>query len=308
MARVPADMTTKYLLSEKEMPTEWYNSRPTCRARCRRRCTRAPASRSGPQDLAPLFPHGADQAGGEPGAVDRDPRRGPRRLPALAADAALPRAPAREGARHAGPHLLQVRGRQPGRQPQAQHRRGPGLLQQAGGRRRGSATETGAGQWGSALALACKLFGLECKVYMVKVTLSAEALPAVMMETWGAQVVASPSPETQRRPEDPRAGSGFAGLPRHRHQRGGRGRRHPRRHQVLAGQRAQPRAAAPDGHRPGGQEAVRDGRRLRRTSSSAASAAARNFAGLAFPFVGDKLAGKNKKCASSPSSRAPARA
>ena len=47
---------------------------------------------------------------------------------------ALPRAPAREGARYAGPHLLQVRGRQPVGQPQAEHRARPGLLQQGGGR------------------------------------------------------------------------------------------------------------------------------------------------------------------------------
>ena len=39
------------------------------------------------------------------------------------------------------------------------------------------ATETGAGQWGSALAFACQLFGLECKVYMVRVVLRREALP-----------------------------------------------------------------------------------------------------------------------------------
>ena len=62
----------------------------------------------------------------------------------------------------------------PGRQPQAQHRRGPGLLQQEAGVKR-LATETGAGQWGSALALACNFFGMECMVYMVQVQLRPEA-------------------------------------------------------------------------------------------------------------------------------------
>src|SRR5206468_879268 len=58
-------------------------------------------------------------------------------------------------------------------------------------------TETGAGQWGSALALASQLFGLQCKVYMVKVSYQQKPYRRIMMETWGAQVVASPSPDTQ---------------------------------------------------------------------------------------------------------------
>ena len=58
-------------------------------------------------------------------------------------------------------------------------------------------TETGAGQWGSALALACQMFGLQCKVYMVKVSYQQKPYRRIMMETWGAQVVASPSPDTQ---------------------------------------------------------------------------------------------------------------
>src|SRR2546425_4539673 len=59
------------------------------------------------------------------------------------------------------------------------------------------ATETGAGQWGSALAMACNFFGLQCKVYMVKVSYQQKPYRRVMMETWGAQVVPSPSPDTQ---------------------------------------------------------------------------------------------------------------
>jgi tryptophan synthase beta chain len=58
------------------------------------------------------------------------------------------------------------------------------------------ATETGAGQWGSAVALASQLFGLECKVYMVKVSYEQKPYRRSMMETWGASVVASPSEET----------------------------------------------------------------------------------------------------------------
>src|SRR6266852_7344446 len=58
-------------------------------------------------------------------------------------------------------------------------------------------TETGAGQWGSAIALACQMFGLQCKVYMVKISYQQKPYRRVMMETWGAQVVASPSTDTQ---------------------------------------------------------------------------------------------------------------
>ncbi|MGE4586565.1 MAG: TrpB-like pyridoxal phosphate-dependent enzyme [Mangrovibacterium sp.] len=59
-------------------------------------------------------------------------------------------------------------------------------------------TETGAGQWGSALALACALIGgIECKVYMVRVSFTQKPYRKLMMQTWGANCVASPSEETQ---------------------------------------------------------------------------------------------------------------
>ena len=58
-------------------------------------------------------------------------------------------------------------------------------------------TETGAGQWGSALAMCCAFFGLECKVFMVKVSYNQKPYRRLMMETWGANCVASPSTETK---------------------------------------------------------------------------------------------------------------
>jgi tryptophan synthase beta chain len=58
------------------------------------------------------------------------------------------------------------------------------------------ATETGAGQWGSAMALGGRFFGLEVKVYMVKVSYNQKPYRRMFMETYGAQVVASPSPDT----------------------------------------------------------------------------------------------------------------
>ena len=58
-------------------------------------------------------------------------------------------------------------------------------------------TETGAGQWGSALAFACSLIGLECKVFMVRISFDQKPFRKLMMQTWGANCVASPSEETQ---------------------------------------------------------------------------------------------------------------
>ena len=58
-------------------------------------------------------------------------------------------------------------------------------------------TETGAGQWGSALAIACGFFGLECKVYMVRVSYDQKPYRRSFMETYGAQVLSSPSQETE---------------------------------------------------------------------------------------------------------------
>ncbi len=58
-------------------------------------------------------------------------------------------------------------------------------------------TETGAGQWGSSLAMACQLFGLECVVFMVKVSFNHKPYRKLVMQTYGASVHASPSTETE---------------------------------------------------------------------------------------------------------------
>jgi tryptophan synthase beta chain len=57
-------------------------------------------------------------------------------------------------------------------------------------------TETGAGQWGSALAFACRLIGLECKVFMVRISFDQKPFRKIMMQVWGARCIASPSTET----------------------------------------------------------------------------------------------------------------
>ena len=124
------------------------------------------------------------------------------------------------------------------------------------------ATETGAGQWGSAMAFAGAYFGLEVKVYMVRASYDQKPYRRILMETYGAEVVASPSPTTNygrkvlaETPDSP----GSLG---HGDQRGGRGRGDPRGHEVLARLGAQPRPPPPDGHRPGGDRADGHGRRV----------------------------------------------
>lgn len=57
-------------------------------------------------------------------------------------------------------------------------------------------TETGAGQWGSALSFACSLLGLECKIYMVRISFDQKPFRKLMMQTWGGKCIASPSTET----------------------------------------------------------------------------------------------------------------
>jgi tryptophan synthase beta chain len=59
------------------------------------------------------------------------------------------------------------------------------------------ATETGAGQWGSSLSMACQMFGLECLVYMVKVSFNQKPYRRALMEAFGATCIASPSETTQ---------------------------------------------------------------------------------------------------------------
>jgi tryptophan synthase beta chain len=76
-------------------------------------------------------------------------------------------------------------------------------------------TETGAGQWGSALSFACKLIGLECKVFMVRISFDQKPFRKLMMQVWGGNCVASPSQETKagrdarKRPQHAREASGL---------------------------------------------------------------------------------------------------
>ena len=122
---------TKFLLAEDADPDALGepDARPAGRAAAAAAARGTGARRPG-RPHADL-PDGADRAGGLDRAGGRDPRRGARDLQAVAPDAAVPRAPARARARHAGAHLLQVRGRLAGRLAQAEHRGPAGVRERA---------------------------------------------------------------------------------------------------------------------------------------------------------------------------------
>ena len=133
-----------------------------------RRSIRARSSRSNPEDLAPLFPMALieQEVSAEPEIEIPDEVR---EIYRLWRPTPLFRARRLEQALDTPAHIYY---KYEGVSPAGSHKPNTavaaGLLQQGGGRPQ-LATETGAGQWGSALALACQLFGLECEVFMVGV-------------------------------------------------------------------------------------------------------------------------------------------
>ncbi len=135
--------------------------------------------------------------------------------------------------------------------PQAYYNREAGI-RQAGHRDRRRPV-------GLALALACKLFGLECEVFMVGVSYDQKPYRRAMIETWGATVHRSPSDLTDA---GPRAGRAPDRQPRHRDLRGDRDRRRPDDTNYSLGSVLNHVLPAPDGDRPGGHRAARDGRRV----------------------------------------------
>ena len=185
----------KVLLGEDELPTAWYNivpDLPTKPDPYLHPGTREPVT---PDLLAPLFPMAliGQEVSTErwvdiPGPV-LDTYRLWRPTPLIRA-LDLERAlgtPARvyykyEGVSPAGSHKPNTA------VAQAYYNKAEGIDRLT--------TETGAGQWGSALAFACARFGLECKVYMVRASYDAKPYRRSLMQTWGASVTPSPSPET----------------------------------------------------------------------------------------------------------------
>ena len=125
---------TKFVLTEDRIPTHWVNLLPDLPGEPLPPLNPGHDAAGRPGRPHADLPDGDHRPGGVGGTGGRDPRGRARRLPAVAAHAAVPRAPARARARYAGAHLLQVRGRLAGRLAQAEQRGRAGVRQQGGGR------------------------------------------------------------------------------------------------------------------------------------------------------------------------------
>ncbi len=284
---------TKIVLDERDIPTKWYNIQADLKTPAPPVLHPGTGNPIGPQDLAPLFPMELikQEVSRErwipiPDEV-RDVLRLWRPSPLYRArrlEKALG-TPARiyykwEGVSPAGSHKPNTAVAQVYYNKQEKVAR--------------ISTETGAGQWGSALAMACAFFGLQCKVYMVKVSYNQKPYRRIMMETWGAQVVPSPSPDTQAGKkvlqEDPDS-PGSLGIAISEAVEDAATRddtkyslgsvlNHVLMHQTVIG--------------------LETKKQLERADDEAdiviaCAGGGSNFAGLAFPFAADKLSGKKKK-------------
>jgi len=172
-------------------------------------------------------------------------RRGAGRAVLCAADAAYRRQAAGAGDRHRVTHRYKYEGAvaatpppppPPGSQSPTPHRSRRPFYQRAPGDS-GLQRDQAPCQGRQRAGLRIQAVGLECKRLMATSPTSQEALPAVMMGTWGAQVVASPSPRHQTPAQHPRARHRVGWAASDRNLGGGRGRRHARVHQLLAGGR-----------------------------------------------------------------------
>jgi tryptophan synthase beta chain len=186
---------TKFLLPESAIPTHWYNVAADMPTPAQPPLHPGTGEPIGPDDLAPLFPMAliGQEVSDAPEIEIPAPLR---EAYALWRPTPLHRARRLEQALGTRSRIFY---KYEGTSPAGSHKPNTALAQAYYGKEDGRtrlATETGAGQWGSALAFAGQLFGLEIKVYMVKVSYHQKPYRRIMMETWGASVVPSPSEET----------------------------------------------------------------------------------------------------------------
>jgi tryptophan synthase beta chain len=189
-------MDTKFLLPEKEIPTSWYNIQadlPEPLPPVLHPGTKQPI---GPQDLAPLFPMGLIMQEVSTERYIEIPEE-VREIYKLWRPTPLYRAHRLEKALGTPAKIYY---KYEGTSPAGSHKPNTAVAQAYYNKMEGVkriTTETGAGQWGSALALGCNFFGIELKVYMVKVSYFQKPYRRSLIETWGAKVVPSPSPDTE---------------------------------------------------------------------------------------------------------------
>ena len=188
-------MTTRYLLREDQIPRHWYNilaDLPTPPAPVLHPQTKKPVT---PQDLLPIFPI----------SIIEQEMSTRREVPipdevrtalAIWRPSPLVRAERFERAIGTRSHVYY---KYEGVSPSGSHKPNTAVAQAFYNAKEGVkrlATETGAGQWGSSLAFAGSLFGLEVTVYMVRISYEQKPYRRSMMQTWGAKVFASPTDRT----------------------------------------------------------------------------------------------------------------
>jgi tryptophan synthase beta chain len=190
---------TRFDLSQDQLPTAWFNIMPSIvQAGMQPLPPLHPGTHEpvGPADLAPLFPESLilQEVSTEPW-ID---------IPGEVLDiyrlwrpSPLHRATRLEQALETPARIYF---KNEGVSPAGSHKPNTAVAQAYYNKEAGTkriATETGAGQWGSALAMACAFFGIECQVFMVKASFQQKPYRRIFMETFGAEVTASPSPTTQ---------------------------------------------------------------------------------------------------------------
>lgn len=188
--------TKKYLLSENDMPRQWYNIMADLPNGMEPPLHPGTGQPCGPEDLAPIFPMNLiEQEVSTQRWID---------IPeeilekyAIWRPSPLYRAYDLERALDTPAKIYY---KNEGVSPAGSHKPNTAIAQAYYNKMAGTkkiTTETGAGQWGSALSMCCSFFGIECKVFMVKISYNQKPYRRLMMETWGANCTASPSSETQ---------------------------------------------------------------------------------------------------------------
>ncbi|HWK57003.1 MAG TPA: TrpB-like pyridoxal phosphate-dependent enzyme [Parapedobacter sp.] len=287
-------MEKKILLNERDLPTQWYNivaDMPNKPLPPLHPATKQPV---GPDDLAPIFPMALiEQEVSAERYIDipeevQDAYRIWRPTPLIRAT-----------------HLEKALGtdckiyyKYEGTSPSGSHKPNTAIPQayynkQAGVKR--IITETGAGQWGTALSFACSHFGIDCDVYMVRISFDQKPYRKILMNTFGATVHSSPTNHTQAgrdalaaNPDTP----GSLGLAiseaiemavgdEHTKYALGSVLNHVLLHQTIIGQEAKKQLEY-TGDYPDVIIAPLGG--------------GSNFAGLSFPFLQDKIGGKSLRC------------
>ncbi len=188
-------MTKKILLETNEMPKEWYNIIPDLPAPLEPPLDPATNQPIAPEKLAQIFPMGLLEQEMSPERWIKIPDE-ILEIYATYRPSPLYRAEKWEKYLETPAHIYY---KYEGNSPPGSHKPNTAVAQAYYNKREGIkrlATETGAGQWGSALAFATRQFGMECTVYMVKISYEQKPYRRVLMETWGANVVASPSNTT----------------------------------------------------------------------------------------------------------------